>query len=80
MEGRKKKKQDNKKQKKIEKCSTESFQEDTQLNCSMDGAIRSMIGSIGKGWKKIGKDRKEIHFSDIIGEWKKRETSTREGR
>ena len=52
MEGKKKKKQDNKKQKKIKKYSTESCQEDTRLNCSIDRAIRSMIGSIGKRWRK----------------------------
>jgi len=33
----------------------------------MDGAIRNITRSIGDEWKKIGNNRKEIHFPNIIG-------------
>ena len=59
--GKKRKKSDDKKLKKTRKCLVGSYQEDTRPNYSMDGAIRSMTGSIGKKWKKIGNDGKGTH-------------------
>jgi len=64
---KKKKKQDDKKKKKIVECLKENYQGDIQQSCSMDGAIRNIIGNIGSKWRKTGDDGRKIHSQDITG-------------
>jgi len=44
----------------------ESYQEDIQPRCCMDGEIRSMTGNIESEWRKIGGGRRKIHSPDIV--------------
>ena len=51
----------------MRRCLVENYQGDTWLSCSMDGAIKSMSGSTGSEWKKIGDNGRNFHSLDIIG-------------
>ena len=53
--GKKKKKSDDKRPKKTRKCLAVNYQEDTPLNCFMDGAIRNTIRNIRRKLKKVEK-------------------------
>jgi len=60
-EGKKKEKQDSKKERKRRTCSTENCRGSTQQNYYMGGERRNTSRNIGKDWKKIGSDGREIH-------------------
>ena len=47
--------------------SAENYQEGILPSCSTDRAIRSTIGNIGSGWKKIGDDGRKICSPDTTG-------------
>ena len=65
--GKKKRKLDGKKLKKIEKYLAENCQEGIQRNCSMNRATESTSKNIGDRWRKIREGGKRIRSLDTIG-------------